>query len=126
MLRPAYLTLAAVGLFAISSAEGAESLPGQHRRTDAEHVAIAVRANVNARYMGTIRSIFGKTLNVANVGNSSVTFEVSDQAAITLNGKKVALSDLRTGYRVTVTADQIDGKLVATVIQAASAEVPRL
>lgn len=116
MLKTACLTLAVIGLFAIASAEAAAA-------NGASPIRTAYRANVDSvRYMGTIRSIFGKSLNVANVGNSTVKFEVSDQAKVTLNGKQAALSDLRTGYRVTVTASQINGKLVATFIEAASAE----
>jgi hypothetical protein len=49
-----------------------------------------------------------------------MSFQVASNATITLDGKRASLADLKEGFKVTVTATEKDGKLMASKIAARS------
>jgi len=63
----------------------------------------------------------GKLTMMDMAGKNQHSHEVATDAAITCEGKKCGLSDVKAGDMVTVTTDTKDGKTVATKIEAKKA-----
>jgi hypothetical protein len=63
----------------------------------------------------------GKLTMTDMAGKNQHSHEVATDAAITCEGKKCGLSDVKVGDMVTVTTDTKDGKTMATKIEAKKA-----
>jgi hypothetical protein len=63
----------------------------------------------------------GKLTMTDMAGKNQHSHEVATDAAITCEGKKCGLSDVKVGDMVTVTTDTKDGKTLATKIEAKKA-----
>jgi hypothetical protein len=63
----------------------------------------------------------GKLTMTDMAGKNQHSHEVASDAAITCEGKKCGLSDVKVGDMVTVTTDTKDGKTMATKIEAKKA-----
>ena len=63
----------------------------------------------------------GKLTMTDTAGKNQHAHEVTADAAITCEGKKCGLSDVKVGDMVTVTTDTKDGKTIITKIEASKA-----
>lgn len=54
---------------------------------------------------GTLRSVSGNTLEVADDDGNTASHSVAPNATVTLDGKKATLADLKAGDSVTLTGD---------------------
>lgn len=71
------------------------------------------------RYVGTIQKV-GADQIVLKVDKKDHTVAVNSETAITLDGRKAKLTDLKAGHKATVTCKKDGAKLVATKIAAGS------
>ncbi len=89
-------------------------------------LALAVWANAPAwaadMHQGKVVEVGAGKLTMTDMaGKNQHSHEVATDAAITCEGKKCGLSDVKAGDMVTVTTDTKDGKTMATKIEARKA-----
>lgn len=90
------------------------------RSTSTSFVNYAAEEEKAEEFQGTVKSVEKTTLQITNELKKDMSFEVASAAIITLDGKRAALSDLKEGFQVTVTATEKDGKQMASKIVAVS------
>ena len=73
-------------------------------------------------HSGTIVSVNGAKLTMADANENEATFTVDETAKITLDGKPAKLQDLKKGQAVKVTTQKSNGETVAVKIEAKSAK----
>jgi hypothetical protein len=79
-------------------------------------------AGAAAIHQGKVVEVGAGKLTMADMaGKNQHSHEVATDAAITCEGKKCGLSDVKVGDMVTVTTDTKDGKIMATKIEASKA-----
>ena len=75
-----------------------------------------------AMHQGKVVEVGAGKLTMADMaGKKQHSHEVATDAAITCEGKKCGLSDVKVGDMVTVTTDTKDGKTMVTKIEASKA-----
>jgi hypothetical protein len=74
------------------------------------------------KFTGTIKEVEKTTLEVTDALKKSHSFDVGSETQITLDGKKATLAQLKAGFKVTVTAVEKDGKMMAKTIAAKTPE----
>lgn len=89
-------------------------------------LALAVWASAPAgaadMHQGKVVEVSAGKLTMTDMaGKNQHSHEVATDAAITCEGKKCGLSDVKAGDMVTVTTDTKDGKTMATKIEAKKA-----
>lgn len=90
------------------------------RSTSTSFVNYVIDDQKAEEFEGTVKKVEKTTLQVTNELKKEMSFEVASAAIITLDGKRAALSDLKEGFKVTVTATEKDGKQMASKIAAIS------
>jgi Cu/Ag efflux protein CusF len=85
-------------------------------------VVVFVAAPVLAAetHKGTVVSAAGGKLTMTDEDGNEHAHNVPTTAKITLDGKAAKLADLKKGFKVEVTIDQVDGKDQVTAIAAKS------
>jgi hypothetical protein len=79
-------------------------------------------AAMSESYQGQVMTVSQGKLMLAT-DRAQTIVDVPESAAVMLDGKAAALADLQTGFNVVVTANEQEGRIVATTVIATSAGV---
>ena len=100
----ALLTITALAVFAIAHASAAQT-------REKEAVSFVLTAQIE------VIDTAGKTLTLKGANGEGGVYAVNDKTTIMSGNKKIALTDLKKGWRVAVNGDNQGGKNVATYME---------